>query len=226
MNVLYYGHACFLVTISGVKLLFDPFISPLGKEVDIDAIRPDYILVTHGHEDHVTDLVSISRSSGAKVVSSWEIHNWLQNQGITNTHPMNTGGSWQFDFGTVKCVVAQHSSSLPDGTYAGNPMGFVIETPEICFYYAGDTALTLDMQLIPKRYKLDIAFLPIGNNFTMDTTDAIIASEFIACKRIIPMHYNTFGFIVVDMPVARAAFASAGCVVEWIEPGQAREISR
>ena len=214
-----------MVEICGKKLLFDPFISPLEK-YDVSIVRPDYILVSHGHEDHTADLVTIAQNSGAKVISSWEIHAWLQQRGITNTHPMNTGGSWQFDFGIVRCVVAHHSSSLPDGNYAGNPMGFVIDTSEICFYYAGDTALTLDMQLIPKRHKLDVAFLPIGNNFTMDVTDAIIASEFIECKRIIPMHYNTFGFIVVDMPVARTAFAAAGCTVEWICPGQHSEISR
>jgi L-ascorbate metabolism protein UlaG (beta-lactamase superfamily) len=123
---------------------------------------------------------------------------------------MNTGGKWQFDFGTVKCVVAHHSSGLPDGSYGGNPLGFIFTTAAGNFYYSGDTALTFDMELVPRFAKLDFAVLPIGDNFTMGVEDAIIAAEFIECKRIIGVHYDTFGFIKIDTDKAKQAFADAG----------------
>jgi len=123
---------------------------------------------------------------------------------------MNTGGKWNFDFGTVKAVVAQHSSSLPDGSYGGNPMGFLFMTEEGNFYFSGDTALTLDMQLIPLWAKLDFALLPIGDNFTMDVADAIRCSDFIQCDKLVGLHYNTFGFIKIDTDSARSSFESAG----------------
>ncbi len=200
MRITYYGHSCFLVETKGKKLLFDPFISfnELAASIDINSIECDYILQSHGHADHIADAVAIAKRTNAKVISSWEIHEWFNKQGITNSHPMNTGGKWQFDFGIVKCVAAQHSSGLPDGSYGGNPMGFLIMNDEDNFYYAGDTALTLDMKLIPNWCSLKAAFLPIGDNFTMDTTDAITASQFIECNNIIAMHFDTFGFIKVN----------------------------
>lgn len=212
MQFTYYGQSCFAVEIKGKKILFDPFITPneLAVQVDVNSIEADYILQSHGHADHIADCVSIAKRTGAKVVGSWEIHEWMNKQGITNTHPMNTGGKWDFDFGTVKCVVAHHSSSMPDGSYGGNPMGFVITSSEGNFYFAGDTALTLDMQLIPRWAKLDFAVLPIGDNFTMGVEDAIIAAEFVQCNRIIGVHYNTFGFIKIDTQKAVADFKAAG----------------
>ncbi|NCI46995.1 metal-dependent hydrolase [Sediminibacterium soli] len=212
MKLTYFGHACFQVEIRDKKILFDSFIShnELATAVKTDEIDPDYIFLSHGHADHIADCVSIARRSGCKVVSAFEVHEWLNKQGIANTHPMNTGGKWNFDFGTVKCVVAHHSSGLPDGSYGGNPMGFVFLTDEGNFYYAGDTALTLDMQLVPTWARLDFAVLPIGDNFTMDVADAIRAADFVACKTIVGVHYNTFGFIVVDTEKARQDFQQAG----------------
>ncbi len=212
INVKYFGHSCFLIEAGGKKLLFDPFITPneLAKDIDVDSVQADYLLVSHGHEDHVADAVSIARRTGAKVISNWEIVNWFGKQGITNSHPMNIGGHWFFDFGKVKCVNAVHSSSLPDGTYGGNPMGFLVESAEKTFYYAGDTALTYDMKLIGEYKKVDFAFLPLGNNFTMGIDNAIIASEFIACDHIIGMHYDTFGYIKIDHQEAVQKFAAAG----------------
>ena len=138
MRFTYYGHSCFAVQIKGKNILFDPFITPntLAADIDMNKIQADYIFLSHGHEDHIADCISIAGRTGAKVVCSFEIHVWLNNQGITNTHPMNTGGKWAFDFGTVKCVVAQHSSGLPDGSYGGNPMGFVFTTRDGNFYYS------------------------------------------------------------------------------------------
>ncbi len=212
MKLTYYGHSCFGVEIGGKKILFDPFITynELAKDVNIDTIEADYIFLSHGHVDHIADCISIAGRTGCKVVANWEIHEWLNKKGITNTHPMNTGGKWQFDFGTVKCTVAQHSSGLPDGSYGGNPMGFIFTTGEGTFYYSGDTALTLDMQLIPVWARLDFAILPIGDNFTMDVADAIRAADFIGCYTIVGVHYNTFGFIKIDQEEAKQAFEKAG----------------
>lgn len=212
MQLTYYGHSCFQVTIAGKKILFDPFITynELAKAISVDSIEADYIFLSHGHADHIADCISIAKRTGCKVVASWEVHEWLNKQGITNTHPMNTGGKWQFDFGTVKCTVAQHSSGLPDGSYGGNPMGFLFMTNEGNFYYSGDTALTLDMQLVPVWAKTGFSVLPIGDNFTMDVEDAIRAADFIQCSTIVGVHYNTFGFIQVDTEAAKAAFAAAG----------------
>lgn len=222
MQVTYYGHSCFLVETNCKKLLFDPFISfnELAKEIDINSIECDYILQSHGHADHIADAVAIAQRTNAKVICNWEIHEWFNKNGVANTHPMNTGGKWQFDFGTVKCVVAQHSSSLPDGSYGGNPMGFVVMNGEDNFYYAGDTALTLDMQLIPNWCNLKTAFLPIGDNFTMDATDAITASQFIACNNIVAMHFDTFGFIKVNHEQVVEQFDKAGVQVKLPSVGE------
>ncbi len=212
MKLTYYGHSCFQVSIKGKKILFDPFITynEFAKDVSVNSIETDYIFLSHGHVDHIADCISIAQRTGCQVVANWEIHDWLNKQGVSNTHPMNTGGKWNFDFGTVKCVVAQHSSCLPDGSYGGNPMGFIFSSEEGNFYYSGDTALTLDMQLIPNWTKLDFSVLPIGDNFTMDVADAVSAADFIQCKKIVGVHYNTFGFIKIDTAAATTAFAAAG----------------
>lgn len=212
MQFTYYGHSCFAVAINGKHILFDPFISgnPLASGVDISAIKADYIFLSHGHGDHVADAVPIAQQTGALCVGAYEVVVWLQGKGIQHLHGMNHGGPISFDFGTARGVNAVHSSSLPDGSYGGNPMGFVLNTPAGNFYYSGDTALTLDMQLIPRWGKLDFAIMPIGGNFTMDVADAIAASDFVQCKKVIGVHYNTFPPIAIDTDAAKAAFAAAG----------------
>ncbi|MCA6364545.1 MAG: metal-dependent hydrolase [Bacteroidetes bacterium] len=212
MKITYYGHSCFGIETGGKHLLFDPFITynELAAGINKDEIKADYILVSHGHEDHIADCVAIAQRTGATVICAWEISVWLHKQGVSKTHPMNVGGKWIFDFGKVKCVAAQHSSGLPDGTYGGNPMGFVVETEEANFYYAGDTALTYDMKLIGEYRKVHFAFLPIGDNFTMGIDNAIIASDFINCTDIIGMHYDTFGYIKIDHTEAITKFERAG----------------
>ena len=212
MNISYYGHSSFGVEINGNHLLFDPFITDneLAKDIDITKVKADFILISHGHFDHIADAVTIAKRTKAKVICCWEISVWLEKQGIENAHPMNIGGKTKLDFGNVKCVNAVHSSSLPDGTYGGNPMGFVIESNEGNFYYSGDTALTYDMKLIGEYRKIDFAFLPIGDNFTMGIDNAIIASDFISCKDIIGMHYDTFGYIKIDHEEAVRKFNRAG----------------
>jgi L-ascorbate metabolism protein UlaG (beta-lactamase superfamily) len=200
MKLTYYGHSTFSVEIEKQTLLFDPFITPndLAKHIDVKQLKPEFILQSHGHGDHIADCVPIAKASGAKVICCYEIHEWLNKKGVVNTHPMNTGGKWNFGSFTVKCTAAQHSSSLPDGSYGGNPMGFIVMSNEGNFYYSGDTALTLDMQLIPRWAKLNFAVLPIGDNFTMDPADAIECAKMIGCSTVIGVHYDTFGFIRID----------------------------
>ncbi|PSR02907.1 MAG: metal-dependent hydrolase [Bacteroidetes bacterium SW_11_45_7] len=226
MELTYYGQSCFSVTIKGKKILFDPFITPneLAKDIDVSSIEADYILVSHGHQDHVYDLVDIAKRTGAKVVTNFEIMSWLGDQGIENVHPMNHGGKWDFEFGTVKYVNAIHSSMLPDGSNGGNPGGFVIMSDEGNFYFAGDTALTVDMQLIPRIAKLDFALLPIGDNFTMGVDDAIVAADFIDCQKIMGVHYDTFGFIEIDHEEAKRKFKEAGLELHLLDIGETRDL--
>ncbi|RMG21315.1 MAG: metal-dependent hydrolase [Bacteroidetes bacterium] len=210
MNITYYGHACFGVEVGGKHLLFDPFISPNEKaaHIAVDSIPADYILISHGHEDHVADVERIARRTGATLVSNFEIVSWFGAKGLSKGHPMNHGGSWKFDFGRVKYVNAIHSSTLPDGSGGGNPGGFVVQSDAGTFYYSGDTALTYDMKLLGEQFQLDFAFLCIGDNFTMGVDDALLAADFIQCDHIIGMHYDTFGYIVIDHEAARAKFAA------------------
>jgi L-ascorbate metabolism protein UlaG (beta-lactamase superfamily) len=213
MEIAYYGHSSFSVKIGGKNLLFDPFISynELAKKVDVNSIPADYIFISHGHQDHMADALSIALRTNATLVSNFEIVTWFQNKGVKNAHPMNHGGRWKFDFGTAKFVWATHSSVLPDGTYAGNPGGFVIESSEGNFYYAGDTGLTMDMQLIPLNCgKLNVALLPLGDNFTMGIEEALLASNFVQCNRVVGLHYDTFGYIKIDHAKAIAAFKEKG----------------
>lgn len=212
MNYTYFGHSCFLVEISDKKLLFDPFITPneLAKHIDISTIQADYIFISHGHEDHIADAVTLANQTGATIITNYEIYLWLMKKGLSNIHPLGIGGKWKFDFGVVRMTSAIHSSVLPDGTYGGTPAGFVIEAQEGSFYYAGDTGLTKDMKLIGDEYDLDFAVLPIGDNFTMGVDDAVICADYIECEQIVGVHYDTFGYIVVDHDLAKKKFKSAG----------------
>ena len=212
MKLTFYGHAAFTVETSGKTILFDPFITPndAAKNIDINTIKADYIFLSHGHADHVADVVAIANNTGAKCVASAEVAGWLQKQGIENVHAMNHGGPIPFSFGTARGVNAVHSSSMPDGSYGGNPLGFLFKTSEGNFYYAGDTALTLDMQLIPLWAKLDFAVLPIGGNFTMNADDALKAADFVQCNKVVGVHYNTFPPIAIDTEKATKDFAAAG----------------
>jgi len=210
MKTTYYGQSTIIIETEGKKLLFDPFITPnpAAKNIDIHSLKPDYILVSHGHGDHVADLIEIQKSSGAKVICIAEIATWLGKQGI-EAHGMNIGGGFNFDFGRVKMVNAVHSSTMPDGSAGGNPAGFVIYAEGKKIYYAGDTALTYDMKLLEDE-NLDWAFLPIGDNYTMGVDDAIKATNFINCKNVIGVHYDTFPVIAIDKEEALEKFIKAG----------------
>lgn len=225
MKVTYYGHACFAVETGGRTLLFDPFISgnELARNIDVKTIRADYILISHGHADHIADAADIARRTGATLISNYEIIVWLGKQGLAKGHPLNHGGGHRFDFGQVKFVNAIHSSGLPDGTYGGNPGGFVVETSAGNFYYSGDTALTMDMKLIGEATKLKFAALPIGGNFTMDVDEAIKAAEFVRCQDVLGLHYNTFPPIQIDGPAAVARFKAGGKRLLLLKPGETHD---
>jgi L-ascorbate metabolism protein UlaG (beta-lactamase superfamily) len=226
MKLTYYGQSCFAVETGGKNLLFDPFITPneLARHINVADIKADYVLLSHGHQDHTADAVQVAEQNNATVIAAFEVAMWMNKQGIEKYHPMNTGGKWTFDFGTVKCTNAVHSSNMPDGSYGANPMGFIVTTPEKTFYYSGDTALTMDMQLVPRWGKLDFAVLPIGDNFTMGIEDAIAAAEMIQCQNIVAVHYDTFGFIKIDHEKAKKAFADAGLNLHLIKIGESIDI--
>ena len=227
MKLTFFGQNTWLIETAGKKLLVDPAISmnPLAKEaVDIDAIQCDYILLTHGHGDHVADVERIADRTKAMIIANYEVASYYGAQDF-KYHPMNHGGRWNFEFGQLAMVNAVHSSVLPDGTYGGNPAGFVLMNEEVTIYIAGDTAVTMDMQLIPRLYpKLDVALLPIGDNFTMGIKDAVVAAEFIDCKRIIGCHYDTFPYIEIDHNAAVSTFKDAGMDLTLLEISESIDI--
>ncbi len=226
MKFTYYGHSTFSVKFSGKALLFDPFITPndLAKHIRLEDISADYILLSHGHVDHVADAVALAKQTGATVIANFEVATWIGQQGVEKTHAMNLGGGYQFDFGRVKLTPAIHSSGMPDGTYGGNPGGFLISGEEGAFFFAGDTALTLDFQLIPEEVALRFAVLPIGDNFTMGARDAAHASQLLRCQQIVGVHYDTFPWIKIDRSAAVAEFDKVGAKLHLPEIGASLEL--
>ncbi|MCK8519961.1 metal-dependent hydrolase [Aquimarina sp. D1M17] len=226
MKITFYGQNSLLIETKNINILVDPFISgnPLAKDIiDISSIKADYILLTHAHQDHVLDAESIAKQNHATIVSNYEIAMYYQKKGI-EVHPMNHGGSWNFPFGKVKYVNAIHTSSFADGTYGGQPGGFVIEGETKSIYIAGDTALTMDMKLIPLTTKLDLAILPIGDNFTMGIDDAVIASDFVECNQVLGVHYDTFGFIEIDHNEAKQKFSAKDKDLILLDIGKSIEL--
>lgn len=226
MIITFYGQNSFGIKIGDNNIIIDPFITgnKLSKDIiNIHDLKADYILLTHAHQDHILDAEAIAKNTGAVIVSNFEIATHYENKGF-EVHPMNHGGSWDFEFGKVKYVNAIHTSSFPDGSYGGQPGGFVIEGEHKNIYIAGDTALTMDMKLIPLSTKLDLAILPIGDNFTMGVEDAIIASDFVECDKIIGCHYDTFGYIEIDHEDAKRKFYEKGKDLMLLEIGQSIEL--
>jgi len=225
MKITYLGHASLSVEVAGKHLIVDPFITPneLAKGIDINSLQADYILITHAHQDHIVDVEAIAKRTGARVISNFEIVSHYGNLGIDG-HPMNHGGSWNFDFGKLTYTNAIHTSSFPDGSYGGQPGGFVLESKEGNLYIAGDTALTMDMKLIPLQCSIDLAVLPIGDNFTMGMESASIAAEFISCDRILGYHYDTFGYIMIDHEKAIQTFRNKGKELFLLPIGKSIEV--
>ena len=199
MKITFYGHASLGIEVNDVNILVDPFITPNPKasSIDIDSLEADYILITHAHQDHILDVEAIAKRTGAKIISNYEIIMYYSAKGFDG-YPVNHGGTCVFNDIVIKYVNAVHTSSFPDGSYGGQPGGFVISYNNKSVYVAGDTAVTFDMKLIPMQTKLDLAILPIGDNFTMGVDDAIIASDFVECNKVLGCHYNTFPPIEID----------------------------
>lgn len=213
MKATYYGHGCFSITIGNSTYLIDPFISPneLAKDIDINKIKADYILLTHGHEDHCADVEEIYKNTKATLIANFEVNNWFAAKGVENGVGMNIGGGYKTEDCAIKMVSAAHSSSMPDGSYGGLAGGFVLvfqeDEVDKVLYFAGDTGLHKDMELIQEEFGfIDFAFLPIGDVFTMGINDAVEAAYMINADSVIPMHYNTFPPIEVDLEEAKREF--------------------
>jgi L-ascorbate metabolism protein UlaG (beta-lactamase superfamily) len=225
VKLTWYSHACFLIETNGTRLLTDPFLSgnPLSP-VRANRVEADYILISHGHGDHVGDAVAIAKRTGATVISNFEIQNWLVEQGVENVHPQHIGGGFDYPWGRVKLTIAHHGSRLPDGTYGGNPAGFLFYVQGKKVYHACDTGLFYDMKLIGEE-GIDLAILPIGDNFTMGPDDALRAVKLIEPARVIPVHYNTFEVIRQDPHAwARRVESETSSKVTVLEPGQTLDL--
>ena len=227
IKITYHGHACFLIESNGHKLLFDPFISgnPVAK-IKPEDISCNYILLTHGHNDHFGDTVEIAKRNKATVIAPFELATFCEQKGC-KAHGMHIGGSYDFDFGKVKLTIAHHGSAYITDTiqYTGNPCGYVLTLGKKNIYHAGDTGLFLDMQLIGKRNKLDLALLPIGGNFTMDIDDAVQAAKFLKPKLVIPMHYQTFDLINKDPAEFAKKLRGSGIKVKILEFGESYSLN-
>ena len=225
MKVTYLGHGSFSIVVNNKTLVVDPFITgnSLAKNIDVNKLAADYILITHAHQDHILDVETIAKNTDAMIISNYEI---VMHYGAKDFkgHPLNHGGKVVLDAIEIKYVNAIHTSSFPDGSYGGQPGGFVISYNGKSLYIAGDTAVTFDMKLIPMQTTLDLAILPIGDNFTMGVEDAIIASDFVACNKVLGCHFDTFPPIEIDKNKAIEAFKAKNKELILLEIGSSLTI--
>jgi len=225
VKVIWYSHACLLIDTGDTKLLVDPFLTgnPMAP-VSVEEIKADYIFVSHGHGDHMGDTVEIAKRCNATVVSNFEIQNWLTSQGVQKTHPLHIGGGFDFPWGRVKLTIAHHGSALPDGSYGGNPCGFIFYVQGKKIYHACDTGLFYDMKLIGEE-GIDLAVIPIGDNFTMGPEDALRAVKLIQPAIVLPIHYDTFDIIKQDPTSwAKKVEEEARVKVRVLKPGEGLEL--
>lgn len=225
IKISWFSHACFLIKTDQSRLLIDPFLSdnPLASGT-ADEIQTDYILVSHGHGDHLGDTINIAKRTNATVIANYEIQTWLAGQGVENTHPQHIGGGFDYPWGRVKLTIAQHGSALPDGSYGGNPCGFLLYIEGKKIYHACDTGLFYDMKLIGEE-GIDLAILPIGDNFTMGPDDALRAVKLIEPRQVVPIHYDTFDVIKQDPHTwAERVEKETAAKVTVMNPGESIEL--
>jgi L-ascorbate metabolism protein UlaG (beta-lactamase superfamily) len=222
------GHGTHILELGGKKILVDPFLSDKpSTDLSPDSVEADYILVSHGHFDHIAEAVPIAKRTGATVISNFEIVSWLQRQGVPEgqTHAHHIGGGFKYDFGYVKLTIAHHGSALPDGSYGGNPSGFLITTEGKKLYLTCDTGLFETMRLYGEE-GIDLMVLPIGDNFTMGPDDALRAVKLVKPKLAVPSHYNTWPLIAQDANAwAKRVEAETETKVRVLAPGQSLEVS-
>lgn len=222
MKLTYFGHSAFQIETKGTTLLFDPFISDnphAAGVVSAEDLDPDYLFLTHAHADHWGDTLSIARRTGAQLVGNFEIVTYAQNEGIENVQPMNTGGAWDFPFGRVFQTYARHSSSFPDGTYGGNPNGYILHLEGKCIYNLGDTSPFAEMAWYGEDHDIDLALMPVGDCFTMNAEGAVRAAGMLNPAQVVPVHYDTFPFIEIDMEACQQTFEDAGFALAPLTPG-------
>lgn len=222
MRIQYLGHASLSIEANGKHIIVDPFITPneLASHIDFESLEADYIVITHAHQDHVYDVEALAKRTGAKIISNAEIASYYGAKGF-EAHGMNTGGKFSFEFGSIQSTIAFHSSSFADGTYGGDPNGYIIESEGKRVYIAGDTALTYEMKLIPDTIgQLDLAILPIGDNFTMGAKSASIAAEFVQATKVLGYHYDTFPPIKIDKSEAKSIFFNRNIQLVLLDIGE------
>ena len=224
-KVTWFGHSVVQIESEGTTLLIDPFLTGNPKApVEAADVEPDVILVSHGHGDHIGDTVELAKRTGATVICNFEIAGWLGQQGVEKVHPMHIGGSSRQPWGKVKLTQALHGSGLPDGSYGGNPCGFLLTVQGKKIYHACDTGLFLDMQLIGEE-GLDLAILPIGDNFTMGPDDALRAVKLLQPRQVLPIHYDTFDIIQQDPAAWRVRVEKVtGASVVVLKPGESLDL--
>lgn len=228
MRLTYFGHSAFQIETDDVTLLFDPFITGNGHTEGVvtpDALDPDVILLTHAHGDHWGDTPDIATRTGALVVGNFEITQYISREHDHDAiQPMNTGGSWDFGWGEVTQTYARHSSSFPDGTYGGNPNGYILYLEDTCIYNTGDTCPFAEMNWIGADHDVDVMLAPVGDCYTMGPEDAMQAADMIAPGLLIPLHYNTFPHIEIDLDAYRALADEAGHATRVLDPGETLDL--
>ncbi len=222
MQVRYFGHSCFEVITGGYSLLFDPFLTqnPLAQHIDLESINPDYVLLTHGHYDHILDAELFLKKNNSTLICNFEIGNWFKKKGDYQIVKMNLGARINLPFGELRMTAAYHSSTLPDGSSGGNPGGFLVQNEEDNFYFAGDTGLGPYLEFIGKHWPPKVAFLPISGAVVMDANDALLATDWLGNPNVIGMHHNAFEELTIDKALAQQIFEKGNKTLTLLQSGE------